>query len=230
MKRFYKLAKVDFKDKGYAVLLDNKIVKTPAGNQLLLPSFQVAQFIAKEFMAQNDVIMPSSMPVTRIANTVLDGIVSDPQAIIEDILRMAAHDLLFYRVQEPQALAKLQGECWDNLLDKIYELTGAHFNLTYELTHIVQPSESIKLLGMFLRRFNTPFALGALHVMSSLMSSALIALLISAKELSLHQAWEAANIEQNWCIESWGSDDEIVKARLQDFEQVKAAYDLFHAL
>lgn len=230
VKRFYQLATVDFRDSNYAILLDGKVVKTPAGNQLLLPSCQAAQLIAQEFMAQDDSIVPSSMPVTRIANTVLDGIVNDPQAIIEDILRMAAHDLLFYRVSEPQALVKRQDECWDALLDKTYELTGAHFNVTYEIATILQPSESMKLLGVFLRRFDTPFALGAVHVMASLMNSALIALLASTKEISLDQAWQAAHIEQDWGVECWGKDGEMAKAKSQDFAQVKAAYELFHAL
>ena len=50
------------------------------------------------------------MPVLRLVNTAIDGVASDPQAVLEDILRFASSDLLCYRADAPQGLVERQNE------------------------------------------------------------------------------------------------------------------------
>ncbi len=100
--------------------LDGRVVKTPARQNLVLPTRAAAQLIADEFTAQEKEIDPAQMPATRLANTAIDGIVNDPQAVLEDVLRFASSDMLCYRAGSPQRLVQRQTAC----LGSDYRLGG----------------------------------------------------------------------------------------------------------
>ncbi len=74
MKRFHKEAGIDRTAEGFRVLLDGKPIQTPGRRTLLLPTRALALAIAEEWRVQGDEIMPTSMPMLRMANTALDGI------------------------------------------------------------------------------------------------------------------------------------------------------------
>jgi chaperone required for assembly of F1-ATPase len=74
MKRFYKEVSVAPADDGFAVLLDGRPVKTPARNKLVLPTEKLAAGIAAEWRGQGEEIIATSMPLLRLANSVIDGV------------------------------------------------------------------------------------------------------------------------------------------------------------
>ena len=74
-KRFYEQATVG---DGNAVLLDGKPVRTPARRPLAAPNMVLAQAIADEWNAQDDMIDPATMPLTRLANAIIDGVALIP--------------------------------------------------------------------------------------------------------------------------------------------------------
>ena len=67
IKRFYKNVDVKQVDSGnnWAVLLDGRTLKTPAKNQLLVPSKELALAIAMEWDSQVKHIKSYSMPLVR---------------------------------------------------------------------------------------------------------------------------------------------------------------------
>src|SRR3954470_2985187 len=78
-KRFYKDVLVDDAGEGgFAILLDSKPVKTPQRRALAAPSRALADSIAREWDAQDTLIDPARMPVTRLANVVIDGVADQP--------------------------------------------------------------------------------------------------------------------------------------------------------
>ncbi len=86
-KRFYKsvdVAPAEPPASGYLVLLDGRQVKTPAKATLLLPNEASARLVASEWDAQLEKIDPSQMPMTRLANTAIDGIAEDTQAGVQE--------------------------------------------------------------------------------------------------------------------------------------------------
>ena len=89
-KRFYKAVTVEREADGFSVRLDGKPVKTPSGKTVVLPTERAAQLVADEFAAQGERIDPLTMPVTRLVNTAIDGVATDPQAVLEDILRFSS--------------------------------------------------------------------------------------------------------------------------------------------
>src|ERR1043165_4936645 len=78
-KRFYEKATVSG-DAPFALLLDGRRVKTPAGATLAAPTPALAEAIAAEWNAQGERIDPASMPLTKLANTIIDGVARNPRS------------------------------------------------------------------------------------------------------------------------------------------------------
>ena len=70
---------------GYAVRLDDKPVRTPARRVLAAPTLPLAQAIAAEWQAQRDLIDPAKMPLTRLANAIIDGVAERPLPVAAEI-------------------------------------------------------------------------------------------------------------------------------------------------
>src|ERR1700722_17662368 len=129
MKRFYKDVSIAPVEGGFCVLLDGKPVKTPARNALLLPTEALAGAIAAEWQSQGEAIVATSMPLLRLANTVIDGVAANRAGMIDAILRFGENDLLCYRAHQPPDLAARQRESWDPVLDWVRQRHGAHMRL-----------------------------------------------------------------------------------------------------
>ncbi|ERU21474.1 MULTISPECIES: ATP12 family chaperone protein [Brucella] len=228
-KRFYEKAEVVESEGGFAVHLDGRPVKTPARNLLLLPTRAAAQIVADEFAAQEKLIDPGKMPATRLVNTAIDGIAQDPQAVFEDILRFAGTDMLCYRADSPQELVSRQTENWDPLIDWMESL-GARFALAEGVMHVEQPREAIAAFSVHMAGFKDPLALAALHTMTTLMGSAIIALAVAKGEISAEKGWAIAHIDEDWTIEHWGSDAEAIERRKNREIEMMVAARLLEAI
>ena len=229
-KRFYEDAAAVETADGFAVHLDGRPVRTPGKALLALPSAAAAALVAAEFAAQGETIDPVSMPVLRLVNTALDGVAADTQAVLEDVIRFSASDLVCYRAGEPEALVARQAQAWDPVLDWARSALGARFFLAEGVMHVEQPRESVGAVGMWLRQREEPLRLAAIHVMTTLTGSALIALGVEAGGFSPDEAWAAAHVDEDWTVELWGEDAEAAarrQARRRDFD---AAVALLRAL
>ncbi|MGF7157901.1 ATP12 family chaperone protein [Bartonella heixiaziensis] len=222
-KRFYKEVKIACEEGGFSLLLDGYPVKTPARRPFLVPKEACAVLVAQEFESQKQVIDPVKMPITRLVNTVIDGVADDMQVIFEDLLRFVACDMIFYRAQTPKELMQRQCEQWDPLLDWAEEKLDARFHLTEGLMHIEQPWEAIQAVSHYLRKVESPYILAALHMMTTLTGSALIALAFTAGKINSDRAWDIAHLDENWMTEQWGIDEEAMAHRTHKKAEFNAA-------
>ncbi|WP_336279373.1 ATP12 family chaperone protein [Bartonella sp. CB175] len=222
-KRFYKEVKIVCEERGFSILLDKCSVKTPAKRHFIVPTEAFAALVVQEFKNQKQVIDPEKMPVTRLVNTVIDGIVDDMQVVFEDLLRFVACDMIFYRAQTPKELVQRQCEQWDPLLDWAEEKLGARFNLTEGLMYVEQPREAIQAVSNYLRKIESPYMLAALHTITTLTGSALIALALSVGKITSDYAWDIAHLDENWMIEQWGADEEAMARRTYKKAEFDAA-------
>jgi chaperone required for assembly of F1-ATPase len=229
-KRFYKTVSVERGETGHVVKLDGKPARTPARALIELPSEKAAQLVAEEFSAQEEVIDPVTMPVMRLANTAIDGVAREADAVLEDILRFSSSDLLCYRADAPEGLVQRQNEAWDGVLDWARSALGARLNLAEGVIHVDQPREAIAAIGLHLRPRSDPFRLAALHLMTSLTGSALLALAVEAGERDAETAWKAAHVDEDWQIEHWGQDSEAMARRAARRRDMLAAARLIEAL
>ncbi|MCG6858205.1 MAG: ATPase [Salaquimonas sp.] len=225
-KRFYKQAEVAPVEGGFAVQLDGRPVRTPGRKPLEFESKAVAEIVAAEWQTQDKVIDPATMPATRLVNTALDGVATDPQAVIEDILKYAASDLLCYRAGSPQGLVERQNAAWDPVVDWLRDEVGANFVLGEGVMHVAQPREAVAAFGTRLRLHCDALAAACLHTFTTLTGSAFLALAIAENRLSAEEAWEAAHVDEDWNISLWGEDGEAMARRSRRWLEMKAAADI----
>jgi chaperone required for assembly of F1-ATPase len=225
-KRFYRAVTVEAADGGWRVLLDGRAVKTPKRLALLLPTQALAQAIAAEWEAQADVINPASMPLTKLANSALDGVTGREEAVRDEITAYAGNDLLCYRAGQPEALAHLQRQAWDPLLAWAEQHFGAKLKTGAGVMPIAQAPAALAKLAEAMVRFDA-FALAACHVMTTLTGSALLALAHMHGRLTLDEAWTAAHIDEDFQISRWGEDAEAKKRRDLRLAEMQAASAFF---
>ena len=218
-KRFYTSAGVSEGPDGFAVTLDGKPIRTPGKNALVAPTRELAEAMASEWDAQKNDINPMSMPLTRLANSVIDGVAGNVQAVADDAAKYIETDLLFYRAGFPEALIARQAEHWDPVLRWVADDLGAHFILTEGVMHVQQPETAVAVARAALPVAAWP--VGALHVVTSITGSALLALALKHGVLDEAQVWAAAHVDEDWNSEKWGVDEEVEArraSRLRDFE------------
>ncbi|MCB1386005.1 MAG: ATPase [Nitratireductor sp.] len=229
-RKFYKQVSVCGEGSGFAVHLDGRPLRTPAKAHLVVPSERAAGLIAAEWDSQAEEIDPASMPVTRLANTAIDGVAQEQQAVLEDIVRFAVGDLVFYRAAYPETLVEAQRGLWDPVLDFIAARTGARFETVEGISPLDQPAGAVKLFSAALGAYDEPLRLSCLHTMTTLTGSALIAFALAEGEIDLDTAWKAAHVDEDHNIAHWGEDFEAAKRRETRFAEMKAAADLLVAL
>jgi chaperone required for assembly of F1-ATPase len=223
-KRFYADAGVGEADGGYTVTLDGKPIKTPSGRTVIVPARALAEMIAAEWNAQGEFIEPLTMPLTRFANSVVQGVVDQAEAMKDDVAKYFASDLLFYRAGHPEGLVAREATHWDPVLFWAKDALGAHFMLAEGVMHVRQPDAAIAAARGALP--GDPWMIAALHVITGLTGSALLALALFHGVINPDQVWAAAHVDEDWNVEKWGVDDEVAArkaAKLVDFNAVAAA-------
>ena len=75
---------------------------------LLLPTRRWPKRSRRNGARQDDDMQPAAMPLTRLVNTVLDGMQANRAELIAAILRFGENDLLSYRAETPVELAARQ--------------------------------------------------------------------------------------------------------------------------
>lgn len=229
-KRFYKDAGVEAQGGEFVVVLDGKPVKTPARKLLSLPTREAAGLVAAEFAVQVKEINPATMPFTRLANSAIDGVSTEVDAVLEDIKRFAGNDMLCYRAETPDALVLKQTDVWDPYLEWVKAKHGARLYMAEGVMHVQQPAEAIKAIGKALKAHSEPIALACLHAMTTLTGSAVLAMAVAEGHATAQEAWKVAHLEEDWTAEFWGEDREAAERRAWRWTEMDAAARMLTAL
>ncbi len=227
-RRFYKEASVAEEDGRFALALDGRRARTPARNMLAVPSRDLADRIALEWGAQTDVIDPATMPLTRIVNSALDGVAREMEAVADEVVKYAGSDLLCYRASDPRSLIAEQAAAWDPVLAWVRERHGARFMLAEGVMFVEQTqaaSEAVRkaVASSVGESDAAPLRLAALHVITTLTGSALLALAVAQGFLNLEDAWKAAHVDEDFQIRNWGEDFEAAARRERRWAEMQAA-------
>jgi chaperone required for assembly of F1-ATPase len=226
--RFYARVEVDEAEEEFRILLDGQPVKTPARHTLAAPSRALAQQLAREWEAQGEAIEPAGMPLTRLANTIIDGVVDAPGPVAAEVERYLACDLVFYRAPGPAGLVLRQAKAWDPVLAWAREAMGARFVLAEGIAFVAQPAQSLAAASSAIPRH--PWRLGAVHTITTLTGSALIAIALARAAVSLDAAWTAAHVDEDWNMEFWGRDAIALERRTARFAEMQAAAAVLEAI
>jgi len=224
-KRFYKQAHAD---ESGAVLLDGKPVRTPARRLLAAPTRALAGQLAAEWDAQVDVINPAQMPLTRLANAVIDAVSDAPQPVIEEIAKYIGTDLLLYRAEAPAGLVTKQSQVWDPVLVWASKTFGVRFVPTQGVIYTPQPDEAIAAAQAAIPK--DPWRLAALSSITTLTGSGLLALAFARGAVDADAAWAAAHVDEDWQMSQWGRDELALERRAYRHAEFKAAIAMLSAL
>ncbi|MFN5105723.1 MAG: ATP12 family chaperone protein [Bradyrhizobium sp.] len=203
-KRFYTSAGVTAAEGGFSITLDGKQVRSPSGKPIVVPTRTIADAIAAEWDAQGETIDPVTMPLTRLANSVIEGVIDRVGEVADDAAKFLGSDLLFYRAGHPETLVAREAEHWDPILFWAADALGAHFVMAEGVMHVGQPEPAIRAARAAVPTH--PWSVAARHVGTTLTGSALLALALAHGVRDEDQVWAAAHVDEDWNIEKGGVD------------------------
>lgn len=222
-KRFYQTVTVAPAVDGFVVQLDNQSVLSPGKRALALPGEALAQAIAAEWKSQGQDIDPSTMPLTRLANTTLDTVMGNRAEVAGEIAKYAETDLVCYRVLQPEALRQRQADAWDPLVLWVGQAYGVGLVVTSGLLPAAQPPEALAAVRPAVDGFGE-FGLAALHAATTALGSVVIALAMAAGRITAADAWRFSLVEELYQTERWGDDRDAEARRTKLRADLAAAH------
>jgi chaperone required for assembly of F1-ATPase len=195
---------------------------------VVVPIRDIADAIAAEWQAQRETIDPLTMPLTRLANSIVEAVVDRVDAVTDDVAKYFQSDFLFYRAGHPDALVAREAAHWDPVLFWAADALGAHFILAEGIVHVRQPASAVAAARAALP--TDPWSIAALHVITTLTGSALLALALLRGVLDQDQVWAAAHVDEDWNAEKWGVDEEVAARRSARFVEFAAAASVLKAM
>jgi chaperone required for assembly of F1-ATPase len=226
-KRFYVAVALAAQEAGFAVTLDGRTAKTPAGKRLIVPTRALAETIGAEWAAQANVIDFAVMPLTRLAFTALDRAEDAHEALAQSLARAAEADALCYFAESPQDLVARQTAAWTPVLDWAAQTLDLHFVRTTGVVHAAQPPKTIARVAERARALDG-FSLTGLVFAAGLFESAILALAVQRKRLSGPEAFALSRLEEAHQEERWGVDAEAaarVEGLLRDAVAVERWFE-----
>jgi len=188
----------------YRILLDQKVMKTQAGNDLKIESKPLALAIAQEWDAQGEYVNKAQMRITGLTFTTLDNPFNDSRAsLTSKILDYLPSDTLLYFAEEPDRLVQLQHEKWAPVIRQVNSQHGLNLAATKGLDIPEVPKESEDALRRWLISHNHA-ALVGLQYATEALKSLLLTLATYAHQLDVEEAVRLARLEQIFQTDFWG--------------------------
>lgn len=213
MRKFYKTAEAGTAPGGYVVRLDGKTIRTPLQHPLVVPSEEMARAMAEEWAAQGSQIIPATMPMTQLVNTMIDkGKGPDRAEMSRQLCDYAASDLVCYFATHPHDLVEQQEKAWLPLLEWLGNTCAISLGIVRGIRYHNQPAEALKRFSALLDELD-PAGFTALQAAAGVTGSVVIALALVRGRISAREAYAAACVDETYQIGKWGADD-IAQKRL----------------
>ena len=204
----------------YAILLE-AAGATPAGHALALPTRALGEAVAAEWEAQREQIDPAAMPLTRLVNSIIDGVARTPAPAAEEVGRYLGSDLLCYRADTPEGLVQAQAKHWDPLLDLGARCArrALHPCRRRDVRRAAGPRDrrgerrdSVRSVAPRRRqRRHDAHRLGADRARAV------------ARPPHGGPGWDAAHVDEDWNMSLWGRDELALDRRAKRFAEMQAA-------
>lgn len=213
LKRFWKDVAVQASPDGHVIGLDGRPARTPGRKPFGFAHPALAEAVADEWRAVGEELDPALMPLTRLANSAIDGVADQSDAVAADAAKYAGTDLLCYRAETPDSLRQRQAALWDPVLQWAAEELQAPLSAGEGVIFHAQPDEALARIRKAVDAVPVPFGLAALHSITTLTGSVLLALALAHGRLTSDQAWDAAHVDEDFQIGQWGADEEAQARR-----------------
>jgi chaperone required for assembly of F1-ATPase len=229
-RRFYTQAGVAPDGPVWTVTLDGRPVRTPKKRPLHLPTRAIAEVVAAEWAAQGASVVPASMPMMTLASTAIDIVADDRTPAVDEIVAYAGSDLVCYRAEGPASLVALQSAAWNPVVAWFEAQAGERLVVSEGIVHHPQPVRLLERVREMLAGLE-PFTLTAVHAITTLTGSAVLALAVLDRHTGADAAWAAAHVDETWQAGQWGEDAEAAArlvARRASFDAAATLIRLLH--
>ena len=228
-RRFYKEAAVSRDGDKWAILLDDKPVRTPEKNHLATEHETLATLIAEEWAAQGDLIDPTTMPLTRLLNVSIDGAPGARDALADEVAKYAETDLVCHLADGPSELRARQEAGWGHWREWAGKALDIVLVPVVGIIASPQPDASLKAARDHAASLDD-LRLTALTWAMALYGSAVLALAVEQGELDALDAFDLSRIDETWQIEQWGEDEEAMDVVARRRADADAIGQLFAAI
>jgi chaperone required for assembly of F1-ATPase len=206
LKRFWTAVDVAAGEGGWAVRLDGRAPKTPAGARLVLPTEAAAGLVAGEWAAQGEHLDPAAMPATRLASTAIDRVSRAREPVADEIAAFAGSDLLCYLADAPASLVEQQAREWGPWRDWAGGL-GVPLEACEGVVHRPQDPAAVARVRDLALALDD-FALTGLATAVPLLGSAVLGLAVQRGALSGDAAFDLSRLDEAFQESRWGVDEE----------------------
>lgn len=221
-RRGYRDVHVQTMEGGFAIALDAKPLRTPAGTHIVVPQAALAAAIAAEWRGQGDKLDLNTLPITRITATALDRVRPRRAELVAELMSYAETELLCHRAGEPDALVARQNAVWQPLLDWLARHFDAPLTVTSGIHVRPHPPDSLAALRRALEQ-SDDWRLAGLAITTGIAGSVVIGLALAEGRLDAGGAFEAAELDASFQIERWGEDAEAMARRAEIRAELAAA-------
>lgn len=231
-RRFWKESAVEPVAGGWEVRLDGRPLRTPGKLPLVLPTRALALAVAEEWDAQTDAIDPGAMPLTRAANSAIERVAPQFDAVADMLAEYGGTDLLCYRAEHPVELVVRQAEGWNPWIDWAREALDAPLRVTQGVIPVTQDRRALDRLRARIGGL-THWQLTALHDLVTLSGSLVLGLAVLEERLEAVEAHRLSRIDEEHQAEVWGRDEEADAAaagRLQALQNAARLLALLRAM
>lgn len=228
MKRFYAEVAVARDAEGWGVRLDGRSIRTQGGQSQVVPTAALAELLAAEWRDQGETLDPKRFVHRDLADYAIDVIAPDPDAVCEGLLAYIETDTLCYRADPDEHFWRRQQQMWEPLVAEFEAREQVVLERVSGVMHRPQRAATLATLRARLGGFG-PFELAALKTLTSLAASLCVGLSVLDPSSDAQALWDAANLEEDWQAEQWGTDAEAQAARDLRTRQFFAALDFARA-
>ena len=198
---------------GYRLLLDGRLLRTPAKNPLTLPTRALADTLAEEWARQEGPIDPTGMPLMTLVSTAIDHLGPNRLQIVAETAAFGAHDLICYWASGDQPeLLRRQREGWQPLLDWVARELGATLRVVQGVVPADQPPEALEIFEREVERYDD-LRLMALTSITRGAGSLVLALAFAHGRLTADEIYQLSQLDETYQAELWGEDIEAAARR-----------------
>lgn len=207
LKRFWKTVEVREGEGGWAVLLDGRTPKTPAGAPVVLPTETSARLVADEWAAQGEFLDPATMPAQRLAATAIDRVSQAREAVADEIAAYTGSDSLCYPADHPSALVERQAREWTPWLDWAAGELNVRLESSSGVIHRAQDPAAVARVRDLALALDD-MGLTGLASLTPLLGSAVLALAVQNRALTGEAAFDLSRLDEAFQESQWGVDAE----------------------
>ncbi|CAB3376680.1 Hypothetical predicted protein [Cloeon dipterum] len=204
-KRFYR--KTSVLDAGgglWEVTLDQKRVRTPAGQVLRVDNESLALALCHEWDSQKDTINLSAMHLHGLVTTALDN----PNKLTKmdlanSIIQYIETDTVLFHSEEPEDLKTLQAERWNPVLAWFNDV----MNTSLRYTTSIEPPEVSVSDKQAVQRYLLSHSFLALHGLSyatDVLKSIVLGAAVARRHLTVPEAVLLSRLEEDFQCDHWG--------------------------